>query len=158
MAIWRSCGRQSYALLRSIRTVPITLDLSKVFCQFFSRFKRACCVEWPFLKPYNFGDKIFSADFSICSKRTLSNIVKIIGNKLIGQEFAMLFGSSFFNTGMTSATFKSSGKDFVEIHLLIQFTIGIKISFLANLIMARGISLLELFYCQFHLCISKLCL
>ena len=40
---------------------------------------------------------------------------------------------------MTSATFNSSGKDFVEIHLLIQFVIGIKISFLANLIMAGDI-------------------
>ena len=46
---------------------------------------------------------------------------------------------------MTSATFNASGKDFVEIHLLIQFVIGIKISFLANLIMAGDISLLELF-------------
>ena len=46
---------------------------------------------------------------------------------------------------MTSATFNSSEKDFVEIHLLIQFVIGIKISFLANLIMAGDISLLELF-------------
>ena len=42
---------------------------------------------------------------------------------------------------MTSATFNSSGKDFVEI----QFVIGIKISFLANLIMAGDISPLELF-------------
>ena len=49
------------------------------------------------------------------------------------------------NTGMTTAIFNSSGKDFVEIHLLIQFVIGIKISFLANLIMAGDISLLELF-------------
>ena len=57
----------------------------------------------------------------------------------------MLFGSSFLNTGMTSATFNSSGKDFIEIHLLIQFVIGIKISFLANLIMAGDISPLELF-------------
>ena len=46
---------------------------------------------------------------------------------------------------MTSATFNSSGKDFIEIHLLIQFVIGIKISFLANLIMAGDISPLELF-------------
>ena len=36
-------------------------------------------------------------------------------------------------------------KDFVEIHLIIQFVIGIKISFLANLIMAGDISPLELF-------------
>ena len=46
---------------------------------------------------------------------------------------------------MTLATFNSSEKDFVEIHLLIQFAIGIKISFLANLIMAGDISPLELF-------------
>ena len=46
---------------------------------------------------------------------------------------------------MTSATFNASGKDFVEIHLLIQFVIDIKISFLANLIMAGDISPLELF-------------
>ena len=46
---------------------------------------------------------------------------------------------------MTSATFNSSGKDFIEIHLLIQFVIGIKISFLANLIMAGDTSPLELF-------------
>ena len=46
---------------------------------------------------------------------------------------------------MTSATFNSSGKDFIEIHLLIQFVIGIKISFLVNLIMAGDISPLELF-------------
>ena len=46
---------------------------------------------------------------------------------------------------MTSATFNASGKDFVEIHLLMQFVIGIKISFLANLIMAGDISPLELF-------------
>ena len=45
---------------------------------------------------------------------------------------------------MKSATFNSSGKDFVEIHLLIQFVIGIKISFLAKLIMAGDISPLEL--------------
>ena len=45
---------------------------------------------------------------------------------------------------MTSATFNASGKDFVEIHLLIQFLIGIKISFLANLTMAGDISPLEL--------------
>ena len=46
---------------------------------------------------------------------------------------------------MTSATFNSSGKDFIEIHLLIQFVIGIKISFLAYLIMTGDISSLELF-------------
>ena len=46
---------------------------------------------------------------------------------------------------MTSATFNASGKDFVEIHLLIQFVTGIKISFLANLIMAGDISPLEIF-------------
>ena len=51
----------------------------------------------------------------------------------------------FLNTGMTSATFNSCGKDFVEIDLLIQFVIGIKISFLPNLIMAGDISPLELF-------------
>ena len=100
----KSYGRQSYVLLRSIRTVPITPDLSKAFCQFFSRFKRACCVEWAFLKPHNFGD----------------------------------------NTGMTSATFNSYGKDFVQKHLLIQFVIA-KTSFLANLIMAGDISSLERF-------------
>ena len=44
----------------------------------------------------------------------------------------MLFGSSFLKTGMTSATFNASGKDFVEIDLLMQFVIGIKISFLAR--------------------------
>ena len=92
-----------------------------------------------FLKPHNFGE-----NFSICSKRTLSNIFEIIGNKLIG-----------YNTVMTSATSNSSGKYFIEIHLLIQFVIGTKTSFLANLIMAGDISPLELFYCQFHLCISK---
>ena len=46
---------------------------------------------------------------------------------------------------MTSATFNLSGKDFIEIHLLIQVVIGIKISFLTNLIMAGDISPLELF-------------
>ena len=46
---------------------------------------------------------------------------------------------------MTSAIFNSSGKDFVEIHLLIQFVIGIRISFLANLRMAGDISPIELF-------------
>ena len=46
---------------------------------------------------------------------------------------------------MTSATFNASGKDFTEMHLLIQFVIGIKIYFLANLIMAGDISPLELF-------------
>ena len=100
----KSYGRQSYVLLRSIRTAPVTPDLSKAFCQFFSRFKRACCVEWPFLKPHKFGD----------------------------------------NTGMTSATFNSYGKDFVQKHLLIQFMI-VETSFLANLIMAGDISSLELF-------------
>ena len=127
----RSCGRQSYALLRSIRTVPITPDLSKVFCQFFSRFKRAYCVEWPFLKLHNFRDNIFSENFSIYSKRTLLDIFEIIGNKLIGRKFALLFGS----------TSNWSGKDFVEIHLLIHLLI----SFLGNLIMAGDISSLELF-------------
>ena len=133
MAIRRSCGRQSYALLRSKRTVPTTPDLSKVFCQFFSRFKRVCCIEWPLLKPHNFGDNIFSGHFSIYSKRTLSNIFEIIGNELIG-----------YNTVMTSATSNSSGKYFIEMHLLIQFVIGTKTSFLANLIMAGDISPLEL--------------
>ena len=56
-----------------------------------------------------------------------------------------------------SATFNSSEKDFVEIHLLIQFVIGIKISFLANLIMAGDISLLELFLMSISF-ISKFCL
>ena len=46
---------------------------------------------------------------------------------------------------MTSATFNSSEEGFVEIHLLIQLVIDIKISFLANLIMAGDISPLELF-------------
>ena len=46
---------------------------------------------------------------------------------------------------MTSATFNASGNDFVEIHLLIQLVIGVKISFLANLIIAGDISPLELF-------------
>ena len=64
---------------------------------------------------------------------------------MIGHSFALLFGSSFLNTGMTSATFNSSGKDFIEMNLLIQFVIGIKISFLANLIMAGDSSPLELF-------------
>ena len=57
----------------------------------------------------------------------------------------MLFGSSFLNTGMTYATFNSFGKDFIEIHLLIQFVIGITISFLANLIIAGDISRHEFF-------------
>ena len=57
----------------------------------------------------------------------------------------MLFGSSFLNTGMTSATFNSSGKDVIEIHLLIQFVIGIEIYFLGNLIMAGNVYPLELF-------------
>ena len=47
---------------------------------------------------------------------------------------------------MTSAIFNSSGKDFVEIHLLIQFVIVIKIYFLANLMMAGDISPLEHFF------------
>ena len=55
-----------------------------------------------------------------------------------------MFGSSFLNTDMTLATFNSSRKDFVETHLLIQFLIGIKIYFLANLKMAGDISPLEL--------------
>ena len=46
---------------------------------------------------------------------------------------------------MTAATFNSCEKDFIAIHLLIQFVTGIKISFLANLIMAGDISPLELF-------------
>ena len=46
---------------------------------------------------------------------------------------------------MTLVTFNSSEKDFIEIHLLIQFVIGIKISFLANLMMRGDISPLELF-------------
>ena len=65
----------------------------------------------------------------------------MVDNLLCYLDFALLF----LNTGMTSATFNSSGKDFIEIHLLIQFVIGIKISFLANLIMAGDISPLELF-------------
>ena len=60
---------------------------------------------------------------------------------------------------MMSATFNSSEKDFVEMHLLIQFVIGIKISFLANLVMAGDISPLEIFLMSiFHLCVSKFCL
>ena len=55
---------------------------------------------------------------------------------------------------MTSATFNLSGKDFIEIHLLIHFLIGIKIYFLANLIMAGDISLLEIFLMS----ISFICL
>ena len=57
---------------------------------------------------------------------------------------------------MTSATFNASGKDFVEIHLLIQFAIGIKISFLANLIMAGDISPLELFLMPISLMYLKI--
>ena len=98
-----------------------------------------------FLKSHKFGDSIFLEKFLICSKTTLSNIFETIGNKLIGRQFALLFGSSLLNTGMTSATFNSSGKDFVEIHFLIQFVIGIKITFSANLIMAGDISPLEFF-------------
>ena len=56
---------------------------------------------------------------------------------------------------MTSATFNSSGKDFIEIHLLIQFVIGIKISFLANLIMAGDISPLELFLMSIFIYVSQ---
>ena len=58
---------------------------------------------------------------------------------------------------MTSATFNASGKDFVEIHLLIQFVIGIKISFLANVIMAGDVSQLQLFlllYSFMYFCMS----
>ena len=78
------------------------------------------------------------------AQKKLSNIFEIIGNNLIGRYFALLFGSSFLNTCMTSAIFNSPGKDFIEIHLLIQFVIGIKISFLADLIMAGEISPLKL--------------
>ena len=46
---------------------------------------------------------------------------------------------------MTLAIFSFSGKDFIKIHLLIHFVIGIKISFLANLIIAGDISPFELF-------------
>ena len=45
---------------------------------------------------------------------------------------------------MTPATFDSSGKYFIELHLLIQFVIGIKF-FLTNLIMGGNVSPLELF-------------
>ena len=126
----------------------MTPDLSKVSCQFFNRFKRAYCVEWPFLKLHNFRDNIFSENFSIYSKRTLLDIFEIIGNKLIGRKFALLFGS----------TSNSSGKDFVEIHLLIQLEIGIKISFLGNLIMAGDISPLELFLMSISFMHLKFCL
>ena len=46
---------------------------------------------------------------------------------------------------MISTTYNSSRKYVVEIHLLIQLVIGIKISFLADLIMAGDISPLEIF-------------
>ena len=46
---------------------------------------------------------------------------------------------------MTPATFNSSRKYLFEIHLLIQFDWYQNFSFLANLIMAGDISLLELF-------------
>ena len=46
---------------------------------------------------------------------------------------------------MTSATFNSIWKDFIEIHLLIQLVSGIKFFFSANLIMTGGVSPLELF-------------
>ena len=65
----------------SIRVVSIGEMSSREVSGY--RFKRACCVEWPFLKPHNFGDNIFSENFPICSKRTLSNIFEIIGNKLV---------------------------------------------------------------------------
>ena len=46
---------------------------------------------------------------------------------------------------MALGTFNSSWKDYVKVHLLIQCVIGIDISFLAELIMAEDVSLLELF-------------
>ena len=47
-------------------------------------------------------------------------------------------------TAWHAFAFNLSGKDFLEIHLLIQYVTGIKISFLANLITAGDISPLEL--------------
>ena len=64
---YNKCTRCPYFQL-----LPITLDLSSVFCQVFSRFMRARCVEWSFLNPYNFGDKIFFGKlFNLLTKNSL---------------------------------------------------------------------------------------
>ena len=58
----------------------------------------------------------------------------------------MLFGSSFLNTGMTPATFNSSRKYFFRNTFINTACDWYQnFSFLANLIMAGDISLLELF-------------
>ena len=52
--------------MSSISTVLTTPDLSKHFASFFNKFRRVCCVEWPFLNPQRFGDKILLEQSSIC--------------------------------------------------------------------------------------------
>ena len=131
-------------------TVKCTVQLStqntaqgqfpKVFCQFFSRFKRACCVEWLFLNPHSFGDKIFTENFSICSKRTLL-YYEIIGNQLICWWFALLFGSSFWNTDINY--FQPVWERFYRNAFI--NTVCDRYHICDNLIMAGDISPLELF-------------
>ena len=75
----------AYALLRSIDTVPTTLSVSKHFCQFFNKFKRAFCNECSFLNPHRFGENILLVTVSSCEQRTFLNILEIIDNKLVGR-------------------------------------------------------------------------
>ena len=63
MRLW---GRQSYALLRTINTVPTNPDVSKHFCQFGNKFKRAFCEEWPFHNQDNYGENTLLATISSC--------------------------------------------------------------------------------------------
>ena len=66
-AMRKSWGRrQSYTLLRSINTVATTPDVSKHFCQFFNKFKRAFCKECTFLNLQSFGENILLTTVLSC--------------------------------------------------------------------------------------------
>ena len=112
---------------------------------FFNKFRSACCVEWPFLYPQSFGDKILLAKCSICWWKTSSNIFEIRGKRLIGLSSVLLFWSSFLKTGTISAISKSSGKVPVDMELFIQFVIAFAICSFAILIIFAGIFALKLF-------------
>ena len=139
----RSCGRQSYELLGSIRTVPITTDLSKAFCQFFSRFKKACCVAWSFLKPHNFGDKFFLTIFSICLK--LSQIFLKLYVKTDLSEICFVIWVFFFKHWYDIGFFQLAWKISCWNTFINTAFDWYQNLFLANLIMAGNISPLELF-------------
>ena len=75
----------SKALEMSQSTVHITSLFYKCECQFPSRFKRACCVLRPFLKPHKIDENLSFINLLISSHISRSYTLESGGNKLIGR-------------------------------------------------------------------------